>query len=52
MVLCGLDQLKLHAADANARIHTSGLVVLFFGDASEVDRDAGAMAIKPERRPP
>ena len=37
--------------EANVEIVRSGLVVLTFGNASEVDRDAGVMAIKPSGVP-
>jgi L-ribulose-5-phosphate 4-epimerase len=40
-------ELRRRALEANLEIVRAGLVVLTFGNASAVDRDAGVMAIKP-----
>ncbi len=44
-------ELRGRALDANLALVRAGLVVLTFGNASEVDRDAGLMAIKPSGVP-
>lgn len=41
------QKLKEAAYQANMRLVEAGLVILTWGNASEVDRDAGVMAIKP-----
>ncbi len=41
-----LPELRLAVADANRSIAASGLVLLSFGNASGIDRDAGLMVIK------
>jgi L-ribulose-5-phosphate 4-epimerase len=43
--------LRLAAASANNEIAEAGLVLAAFGNASEVDRDAGVFAIKPSGIP-
>jgi L-ribulose-5-phosphate 4-epimerase len=45
------SQLRSRVAAANVRIHAAGLVVLSFGNASEVERGTGVMAIKPSGIP-
>jgi L-ribulose-5-phosphate 4-epimerase len=44
-------QLRERAFEANRAIVDGGLVVLTFGNASEIDRAAGVMAIKPSGLP-
>ncbi len=44
-------ELRKRVLDANLAIVEAGLVTLTFGNASEVDRDAGVMAIKPSGVP-
>lgn len=44
-------ELRRRALEANLALVRAGLVVLTFGNASEVDRDAGVMAIKPSGVP-
>jgi L-ribulose-5-phosphate 4-epimerase len=46
-----LAELRESALEANLAIQRAGLVVLTFGNASTVDRDAGIMAIKPSGVP-
>jgi len=46
-----LDELREQVFEANRRIVEAGLVVLTFGNASAVDREAGVMAIKPSGVP-
>jgi L-ribulose-5-phosphate 4-epimerase len=46
-----LAELRESALEANLAIQRAGLVVLTFGNASTVDRDAGVMAIKPSGVP-
>ena len=41
------DQLKQQVWDLNMKLARSGLIVLTFGNASGVDREAGVLAIKP-----
>ena len=41
------EQLKEATYRANMRLVEAGLVILTWGNASEVDRAAGVMAIKP-----
>ncbi len=41
------EKLKQATYDANLRLVDAGLVILTWGNASQVDRDAGLMAIKP-----
>jgi len=43
----GYAELRARAFEANREIVRAGLVVLTFGNASALDRDAGVMAIKP-----
>ena len=45
------DELREGVLAANLRIVEAGLVVLTFGNASAVDREAGVMAIKPSGVP-
>jgi L-ribulose-5-phosphate 4-epimerase len=40
-------ELRAHVVEANLALGRAGLVVLTFGNASAVDRDAGVIAIKP-----
>lgn len=47
----GLVELRERVLEANLAIVRAGLVVLTFGNASGVDRDAGVMAIKPSGIP-
>jgi L-ribulose-5-phosphate 4-epimerase len=44
-------ELRTRALEANVALVRAGLVVLTFGNASEADRDAGLMAIKPSGVP-
>lgn len=44
-------ELRTRALEANLALVRAGLVVLTFGNASEADRDAGLMAIKPSGVP-
>jgi L-ribulose-5-phosphate 4-epimerase len=44
-------ELRERALEANLALVRAGLVVLTFGNASEADRDAGLMAIKPSGVP-
>ena len=44
-------QLRTRVLDANLAIVEAGLVTLTFGNVSEVDREAGVMAIKPSGVP-
>ncbi len=44
-------ELRARVLEANREIVRAGLVVLTFGNASAVDRDAGVMAIKPSGVP-
>ena len=41
------DSLKARVHAANLEISRTGLAILTWGNASEVDRDAGVVAIKP-----
>ena len=49
--LMAIDELRERVFEANRAIVEAGLVVLTFGNASAVDRDAGVMAIKPSGVP-
>ncbi len=49
--MAGHRELQERVLEANREIVRAGLVVLTFGNASAVDRDAGAMAIKPSGVP-
>jgi L-ribulose-5-phosphate 4-epimerase len=40
-------ELKKRAFEANLRLVEYGLVVLTFGNVSQIDREKGVMAIKP-----
>src|SRR5213593_53404 len=42
-----LERLREEVCDANQQLVRAGLVTLSFGNASGVDRDAGALVIKP-----
>jgi len=46
-----VKELRARVLEANREIVRAGLVVLTFGNASAVDRDAGVMAIKPSGVP-
>jgi L-ribulose-5-phosphate 4-epimerase len=47
----GYAELRARVLEANREIVRAGLVVLTFGNASAVDRDAGVLAIKPSGVP-
>jgi len=47
----GHSELRERVLEANLEIVRAGLVILTFGNASAVDRDAGVMAIKPSGVP-
>ena len=46
-----LSELKRRVLDANKALKESGLVVLTWGNASEIDREEGVVAIKPSGVP-
>ncbi|MBT3275821.1 MAG: L-ribulose-5-phosphate 4-epimerase, partial [Spirochaetales bacterium] len=43
----GFDELKESVCQANLALKTSGLIVLTWGNASQIDRSSGVAAIKP-----
>jgi L-ribulose-5-phosphate 4-epimerase len=46
-----LRRLRKEVVEANARLATQSLVILAFGNASAIDREAGLLAIKPSGVP-
>ena len=45
------EELRVRAVAANVALERAGLIVLAWGNASQVDRDAGLFAIKPSGVP-